>query len=504
MPGTDSDRARLILERHFGERPDGVFTVVFRAHRPTRVRRRSAGSTPRRTSCRRGHATRLTSTGGVLYGEIDATLDCSRRRDTRTGVAPRARRRPARVRDGPAGDPARPRARALVRPAPRRGDRAPDRARRPARRVRPLARGARAVRVRGLHDHRRRSAVVYAARARAHDGQLRHEPRRARSASVSPSTTRCSSSTASARSSRAPRRVEDAVVRTMATAGRAVVFSGATVAIGLALLLLVPVPFIRSLGVGGFLVPLVSIAAALTLQPRCSCSAARPCACDRAGIELRARRHGDVDRGSGRASRARSCAGRCRSSPPAPRCSSLPRCPRAWLQVTPGSIAALPRRPESMRGARAAARPRRRGRAHADARSSSTRTQRRRPHGAGAARGRAPDARARPRPRGARRRERPAGRRTSTRAAATRASSSSAGTSTAPSERGSSCAACATRSSRARASRRACASYAGGAPPQGVDFLARSYGCVPVARRSPCSRSRTSCCCARSARCCCR
>ena len=53
----------------------------------------------------------------------------------------------------------------------------------------------------------------------------------------------------------------------MATAGRAVVFSGMTVAIGLALLLLVPVPFIRSIGVGGFLVPLASIAAAATLQP---------------------------------------------------------------------------------------------------------------------------------------------------------------------------------------------------------------------------------------------
>ena len=59
----------------------------------------------------------------------------------------------------------------------------------------------------------------------------------------------------------------DAVVQTMATAGRAVVFSGAAVAIGLALLLAVPVPFIRTLGFGALLIPLVSIAAALTLQP---------------------------------------------------------------------------------------------------------------------------------------------------------------------------------------------------------------------------------------------
>ena len=61
--------------------------------------------------------------------------------------------------------------------------------------------------------------------------------------------------------------VDDAVVRTMATAGRAVVFSGATVAIGLALLLFMPLPFMRSLGLAGFMIPLVSLAAAVTLQP---------------------------------------------------------------------------------------------------------------------------------------------------------------------------------------------------------------------------------------------
>lgn len=63
------------------------------------------------------------------------------------------------------------------------------------------------------------------------------------------------------------RQVDDAVVRTMCTAGRAVVVSGCAVAIGLAVILLMPVPFVRSLGLAGFLVPLVSILAALTLQP---------------------------------------------------------------------------------------------------------------------------------------------------------------------------------------------------------------------------------------------
>jgi putative drug exporter of the RND superfamily len=64
-----------------------------------------------------------------------------------------------------------------------------------------------------------------------------------------------------------PGAVDDAIVRTMATAGRAVIFSGATVAIGLALLIAMPIPFMRSMGFGGFLIPLVSIAAAATLQP---------------------------------------------------------------------------------------------------------------------------------------------------------------------------------------------------------------------------------------------
>ena len=60
---------------------------------------------------------------------------------------------------------------------------------------------------------------------------------------------------------------DEAIVRTMATAGRAVVFSGATVAIGLSLLLFMPLPFMVSMGIGGFLIPLMSIVAAITLQP---------------------------------------------------------------------------------------------------------------------------------------------------------------------------------------------------------------------------------------------
>ena len=56
-------------------------------------------------------------------------------------------------------------------------------------------------------------------------------------------------------------------MRTMETAGRAVVFSGVAVALGLALLVAMPLPFMRMMGVAGFLIPIVSIAAAATLQP---------------------------------------------------------------------------------------------------------------------------------------------------------------------------------------------------------------------------------------------
>ncbi len=60
---------------------------------------------------------------------------------------------------------------------------------------------------------------------------------------------------------------EDAIVKTMTTAGRAVVFSGTAVAIGLALMLAMPLPFMRGFGVGGLFIPLVSIVCALTLLP---------------------------------------------------------------------------------------------------------------------------------------------------------------------------------------------------------------------------------------------
>lgn len=63
------------------------------------------------------------------------------------------------------------------------------------------------------------------------------------------------------------RSVEDAVAMTVATAGRAVTFSGFTVSIGLAGLIFFHINMLHSVGLGGVLVVLMALFAALTLLP---------------------------------------------------------------------------------------------------------------------------------------------------------------------------------------------------------------------------------------------
>ncbi len=60
---------------------------------------------------------------------------------------------------------------------------------------------------------------------------------------------------------------DEAVRETMAHAGRTILFSGLAVSVGLALMLLLPVPFLRGFGVGGLVIPIVSVVCALTLLP---------------------------------------------------------------------------------------------------------------------------------------------------------------------------------------------------------------------------------------------
>src|SRR5581483_1544276 len=61
--------------------------------------------------------------------------------------------------------------------------------------------------------------------------------------------------------------VEGALVETMTHAGRAVIVSGSTVALGLLSLIVLPLPLLRSMGIGGMLIPVVSVLASLTLLP---------------------------------------------------------------------------------------------------------------------------------------------------------------------------------------------------------------------------------------------
>jgi len=133
--------------------------------------------------------------------------------------------------------------------------------------------------------------------------------------------------------------VDDAVARTVATAGRAVAFSGGAVAVGLGLLLLIPVPFIRSLGVGGLLIPLVSVTAALTLQP--------------ALLAVLGRRLAGAPRRDG-AAWAR-IAGAMMKRPQLPLALGAVllvalAVPAARLRLTPGSLTGIPGSSESVRG----------------------------------------------------------------------------------------------------------------------------------------------------------
>jgi uncharacterized membrane protein YdfJ with MMPL/SSD domain len=154
--------------------------------------------------------------------------------------------------------------------------------------------------------------------------------------------------------------VEGAVVRTMQTAGRAVIFSGATVAIGLALLLVMPLPFMRAMGVGGFLIPIVSITAAATLQPALLAIYGRrgtrrvPVAAflrDRLQLPVRAAEHPDDVEHLFWARLARSIMRRkWRYAGAITGLLVAFAIPVAWLQLTPGATAGIPQYPQSVRG----------------------------------------------------------------------------------------------------------------------------------------------------------
>jgi RND superfamily putative drug exporter len=146
------------------------------------------------------------------------------------------------------------------------------------------------------------------------------------------------------------RPVDDAIVSTMTTAGRTVLLSGIAVAVGLSVVLIIPVPFVRSLGFAGLVVPLVSIVAALTLQPSLLSLLGRH-GMRRARL---ARRGAGRDVESGLWSRLARVVMR---RPLVVLTASaavlvLAATPVLWLQLTPGSIVAIP---QSIQSARALA-----------------------------------------------------------------------------------------------------------------------------------------------------
>ena len=148
VPGTDSEHVRTALENHFGDRPDGSFTVVFEvpdARDPALVARLQRVVDRAATSVPTGRGTRLARRrpacdlrrrrldAEALAGEGPERLAACG--DRTTGG------RRARLRDGRRVDPARARPDLQPGPAQGRVDRAPDRARRAAARLRALGVG---------------------------------------------------------------------------------------------------------------------------------------------------------------------------------------------------------------------------------------------------------------------------------------------------------------------------------------------------------------------------
>ena len=362
VPGTDSDRARVILARDFGERPDGVFTVIFRVRHPSdralraRLQRRLAAAA---RTVPTGRATKLQAGGGVLYGDVDTTLDLQHAKGYTTALRHTLRGSPAAL---VTGQPAiQHDLEPILSSDLRRGEEV----------ALPIALLV-LVAVFGL------SLVVtipFAFAACTITGTLAAVYAVAHAFTMVSYVTNLVELIGLGLAvdysllivyrfreelTREGTSTDDAVVRTMTTAGRAVVFSGATVAIGLALLLFVPVPFIRSLGVGGFLVPLVSIAAAATLQPALlSVFGRRGARRVPVAALLRSRLGrrvpvlpGTIDVDSGFWARLARAIMRRPVVFLAGGTAILlaAAAPAAFLRVTPGSISALPGHPESVRG----------------------------------------------------------------------------------------------------------------------------------------------------------
>jgi uncharacterized membrane protein YdfJ with MMPL/SSD domain len=286
VPGTDSEAAQTILARHFHERPDGTFTVVFVVRKPSG---RALGALQRRLQAAAravpgGHATALRSGEGIVYGEVATALDLQHAKGWTVALR-RALRKPGVPASLVTGEPAIQHDLDPILSAD---------LRRGATVALPVALLvlvavlglSAAVLIPFVFAACTITATLAALYLIAHELPISsyapnlveliglglaidysllvvHRFREELARGTPPTPASSSGPPPSFKTVG----VDEAVVRTMDTAGRAIVFSGVAVAIGLAVVLIMPVPFMRSLGVAGFLVPLVSIVAALTLQP---------------------------------------------------------------------------------------------------------------------------------------------------------------------------------------------------------------------------------------------
>ncbi len=350
VPGSDSGQADAILTQHFGENVEGTFTVVFRVSNPPAATLRSmdnrfsaaAGTIPT------AHVMALREVAGILYGNISTALDLQRAA-TYTGALRHA------LKD--AGLPA-----AYVTGAPA------------------LQYDIEPILTTDLH---RGEVIAVLAALALLTFVLGPSVALLIPLAVAAGTTTAALAIIFALAheflmvlyvpnlvqliglgiavdysllvvhrfkhelSDEERAVEDAIAATMTTAGRTVVFSGIAVAVGLSAVLIVPVPFVRSLGFAGLVVPLVSIVAALTLQP--------------ALLSLLGRRGmGSVRLSRPKASRdlqhglwSRLAALVMRRPIVVLACSAgvlfAAATPALWLELTPGSVVAIPQSIQSAR-----------------------------------------------------------------------------------------------------------------------------------------------------------
>ena len=353
VPGTDSERARTLLAERFGEVPEGSFTIVFQvpdANDPRVVRRlqgvldRAAAVVPDG-----GRSTPLSAAGAeVLYGYIDSRLDLAQAKNATPAVV-RAIGVPAGVTHayvtgaGPIQHDLDP----IFSEDLKRGESI----------ALPIALLV-LLAVFGLSVAVTMPFIFAACTITAALGVMYGVAHLASTPTYVTNLIQLIGLGIAIDYSllvvyrfreelAAGRDKEDAIIRTMATAGRAVIFSGATVAIGLLLLVAMPLPFIRMMGIAGFLIPVVSIAAAATLQPTLLWYYGRR---GTARKRILPREPVDPERGFwarlARSIMRRPVAYLALGSG----CLLLLATPAIWLALTPGSSFGVPRHPPAIRG----------------------------------------------------------------------------------------------------------------------------------------------------------